>query len=1120
MKKVMVGILILIPVIILVIIIAVSNFLQMTAWIAVDDFDVLDKAGEEAESLTVVFPGESTAYKMYDYLDIKVKPDYANRYSVEWRISGEVECMDSEYEKKYNKYIEERNAHDKYVSDVGAITEQIRVIYSEIDVLKEALDKRIEEINEGDEFTFEYEKDEAIEEATQEFNAQKAEKQARINALNAQKDSIVEPEVGRKVDPAAMFVDDNGNEVTSNTTGKFVVNSYCRFNVIIQVEDVNKTLTVIAEGYNVESIQLARVGEGTSTVKAGEKILLEPTYQPLSSIVTKTRWHSSDPTVASVDGNGVVTAHKAGSADITLEANKFDVDEYVTSAVYTVTVEKGASKYGNNITTSKTNLTLDELGIVAPVSYEGCEINGNGITLTADVAQITTADGTVTMTRCNENDIVIENAEIYGAENGYVFAVGGLPLNLKARWKDDLKEGAPEVVWTAHSAGNIATVAQNGEVTASDSGLVEITADKDGKVAKIIINMQLKLVSMKLRTGNDYYSVGLALETVFASERYVNAQIDLISRRTNNQTPDKVISNDKEPNSTLIQIIGAPKRAQDDTDSVYEAKLLAFYDAFTYEIISGEEYAHFDATTPNKLVFDSALLEGKGKQIVKVKVRAKYPRYANASKLIEEEVDIKVIYGVEVSNMQEIRVATHDQYEYAYKEGNLVDREKVFEHTVTEDHAPEIYRVYNGDYSKYTYAISVVSDLSFEEGPVNDVNALKVFGDVYGNGHRLQAERNQLDGNQAMVWIGWSNVTVSNFNLRANRLDKDGTLSVDETMGLTGEGFQIFSVSGWELWVQGYTADKPYARPDHYYGHTRNRLFNVRYEYSIVENGHRIGQAYNADYTLDGLVMRNVIVPGLYNVSRMYMYYEENEGYITYPDYTHTVINNCVFSNCLATVGSFSQESFTVLSPKGNGWNNDYHGNDGSEMGDGRFVRKDPARNAEYFLEHFASKGINCEVEQTGFVDIYNWQDVKNAKLIEVGDNDQGLGDILISISGKLIAVNPEFARCLYFDEAENIRYFHMGFLFSGMDFSAALLNEPLYIKSSFADPRFAETIKSTDITETPGAEPLVQVAERTIHGLSVHVVSYTSDMTKNDISPYSTFEINESFIRRLHQSA
>ena len=269
MKKVMVGILILIPVIILLIVVAVSNFLQMAAWIAVDDISVLDKAGAEAESVTVIFPSDKPVYNMYDYLNIKVMPDYANRYSIEWRISGTVECMDKEYEKKYNDYLLRREAHDKYLSDLGAINEQIRIANSEIDSAKRTLDRRIEEIR-ADDTLVNSERNQMIAEETDRYETLKADREAKIAAFNAQKNSLVEPDLGVEVEPAAMFVDDSNKEVTSNTSGKFKINSYCRFNIIIQVESVNKTLSVIAEGYNVESIELANIGEDDSTPKVGE----------------------------------------------------------------------------------------------------------------------------------------------------------------------------------------------------------------------------------------------------------------------------------------------------------------------------------------------------------------------------------------------------------------------------------------------------------------------------------------------------------------------------------------------------------------------------------------------------------------------------------------------------------------------------------------------------------------------------------------------------------------------------------------------------------------------------------------------------------------------------------
>lgn len=1086
MKKVMVGILILIPVIILLIVIAVSNFLQMAAWIAVDDIAILDKSGAEAESVTVIFPSDKPVYNMYDYLDIKVMPDYANRYSIEWRISGNVECMDKEYEKKYNDYLSRREAHDKYLSDLGAINEQIRITNSEIDSAKRALDRRIEEIK-ADDSLINSEKNQLIAEETDKYETLKADREAKITALNAQKNSLVEPELGVEVEPAAMFVDDNNKEVTSNTSGKFVINSYCRFNIIIQVESVNKTLSVIAEGYNVESIELANIGEDDSTLKVGEKMMLEPNYHPMSSIVTETEWKSSDPSVASVDQNGVVTAHKIGSAQITMKANKYDVDETVTSSAYTVTVEAGASKFGSQFSTSKTQFTLEEVGISAAdiVStqadgYEIGGINNNIVTLTADVAHIETKYGTVTVNKCGANDIVIENAELYKAESGYVFAVGGLTLKLKAVWADALKEDSLDgVVWTAKSDGNIASVTATGEITATESGLVIITAEKDGNKATLILNLQIKLVSMKLRTGNDYFKVGLALETVFAAEKYQNV----------------TINNDKEPNSTLIQIIGAPKRTQDDTDDTYKAKLSVFYNAFTYEIVAGEDYAYFDANEPNRLIFKPNALEGKGKQTVKVLVRAKYPRYASAQNLIKEEVDIKVIYGVEAGDIKELRQASDDQKAYAYADGNLQSRELVFEHTVTEDHAPEKYRIYNAEYSLRTYGISVVNNIWFDKNPdgtlleIHDYNNIRVYGDLYGNGNWLLAERNQVYNVDAMLWIKWSNVTVSNFNLRANKIDKDGTLSADETKGLTGEGFEIFADS-----------------------HERNRLTNVRYEFSIIENGRRAGQAYNADYVLDGLVMRNFDSTAFYVPARMCAY-EEGGEYITYPDYCHVTMNNCVYSNCLATIGSYAFEAYTITSPDSR------NPLPGSKQGEGRFVHGDLEKNEQYFQKYFASKGITTQLRQTGFIDIYNWQNIKNASLIDLGDNaPAAISDLLGAVSSELFAANPEFAKCKFVDEAENISYLHMGFLFSGINFDAGIFDEPVHIDATFEDTRFAEHIYTKNVKKTTGG--LVGAAETLVSTLSIEFVGYTGDTTKNDLTPYSTFEINESFIRRLHQTA
>ena len=321
MKKVMIGILILIPVLILVIVAAVSNFLKIAAWIAVDDISVVhtEDQSQEAESITVVLNPQQLIYDVNDYVKVKVFPEYANRYAIEWRISGDVECFDKEYE--------------------------------------------------GSE-------------------------------------------------PAAMFVDENGNEVSSNTSGKFKINSDCRFTVVIQVENVSKTLDVMALGYDVDSIEIVNVGEDDNELAVGEKMLVDAKYNPVSSKVTQTRWHSDNPSVASVDQNGVITALAIGTANITVEANRYyNKDVFVTSKAYQVKVVGSASKFGLEFSTSKNNFTLTEVGIASKdvnvAKSDGCTISGDIVSLTANVAHIFTSKGTVTVRKCAEDDIVIENAYVY-----------------------------------------------------------------------------------------------------------------------------------------------------------------------------------------------------------------------------------------------------------------------------------------------------------------------------------------------------------------------------------------------------------------------------------------------------------------------------------------------------------------------------------------------------------------------------------------------------------------------------------------------------------------------------------------------------------------------------------
>lgn len=1017
MKKVMIGILILIPVLILLIVAAVSTLISKVAWIAVDNIALLDKNTHSViEQITIVLPEDSeegSLHDFYDYIEVDVRPKRANRYSVEWRLSDEVnweeDCMDAEYLNDYKYYLNHKN------------------------------DKNIKEVL-----------------------------------------------------PPAMIADNDGNEVVSNTSGKFAINTYCHFSVIVQAENATAVLSVTVGGDNIASIKINNVQENdTNTMKIGQSKRVEAIYMPMTSIVTKNSWYSDNESVATVDDNGVITAHSAGIANITVEAT--DKIKSVTSEAYTVEVEDSLSK---NIVTSKKSVALAEIGLSADdiTAYNGCTRNGNIITIQNNSARITTANGELSLTLCEENDIAISHAQFFDAESGYVFAVSDLALNLNAVWADNLKEETlDEVVWTSSDA-SVATV-NGGVVKAVSDGLVQITATKGIKSASLYLNVQSKVVLMLLRTSNDSLAVGLARETVFASEKY--AEISM--------------GNEKAPNSVLVEIVGAPLKEDAESDGEYRTRLAEFYDAYRFEVLSGKEFAVLGGDVVNRLTFVPSALDGKGIQTVSVKVSAKYPRYESTAQFTQNTVDIKVIHGVEVKNIAELRQASSDQKEYAYAEGNLVEvgeDDYLFEHINTSNGRNDRYRVYDYQSSKSAYAIAFADDIAFElneDGtPVfmGGSDGIHLFGSLYGNNKKLTSKTNQMAKDAPHLRISWSNVTVSNLNIRVNDINEEGTINSGEASGFMGQG----------VLAHNNTDDRKW------------RLKNLCVEFCVIENAFRAYQFNNVDMYLNGNIVRNIGNVAMYVATRMNTFEQSDGIWTTMPFYSHISMNNCVYSNCLATIGSFAYERVTYMpkiedrSNEDIGDNRYYEDYDNGRVsnGVGRFIRDDLEANKEYFIENFAKYGYNTIIDQTGFLDLYNWQDSSDANLIGDVGGSQVLATAIKTASGALIRNNSLFEKMRCFSEDNQKCYLHMGFISTGISFTHGILSEPSLIDVRLEDDRFGEPVNSRDIKKENKAG--VGSFEEMLKSFEIRFYSYYTE--KSDITPTSTVEINAKMIAHLHGEA
>ena len=971
MKKVMIGILILIPIVILLVVAMVSTIVSAQAHIAVENIELKYKNSQDT-IYELPLSLESVANKVVnikDYLDVAVFPEKANNYTIEWKISGDVTYTDEEYYKKYRDYL----------------------------------------------------------------------------------DSSVQTE---KVWPAAAFVDENGNETSSNTSGKMVIGSYCTFTMQVVAENVSKTLSVKVVGYDVSRVDL-RAQTGNNTLEVGSSVRLLPSYTPIDSIVNQTEWSSSNDSVATVDKNGIVTAVGQGSATITLGASVFSTGEKVYGSFDVTVTATGASvRYGNKIVTSRSSLTLTELGIdESATAIDGCEIVDGIVTVTKDVATLNVDGKVFVIEKCDAYAIEIQNKKFYEhTDDGYVLAVGEHTLKLAAIWTDMTnRTELSNVVWTSNNQ-SVATVGENGEVKGLSNGLVTITATANGKSASVTINVQNKLASVQLRTSDASLAVGLARETVFASQKFANP--------TNVKSDDSKIAN-----STRIVVEGEKVGATKE-------ELELFYSAYDFEVVKGGEYAYFDDTIRNMLVFkdEGKALEGKGRQQIVVRVSAKYPKYEGMTKFTTKEVTLNAIFGVAVSSVAELEAAAKYQRAYAEASENVLGAQKRYE--IKNDYDNKTYRVQANPYSKTTYAICFENNVAYtiaEQGEnlVGPEDRVNFYGDVYGNNHMLSTETNQLEINTKLMRISWSNVTMSNLILRANSAAQGTEIdSAEDTKDFTGILGLVGSHVNWDIY----------------------RLENVKIEYCIFENAKEGINVNNSNVDFDGCIVRNLCYCGIATQARI----NESDG-VLYPYYSHIGMNNFVFSNTLASIMVVNYEHYTTT-----GKATDY-----------RFAAT-AEENEKWFMDNFYANGINFRFRQTGFIDAYNWQPVSSASLISVGNvNGINVDDLIAKFSDMIIRGSSAFANRRIID-SNDVCWIHVAIVTAGI--TTGFTIENTYADVNIQDKRLSYF--NTNEMQIEQTSPLAKIGETLLKQASAGIWGYDN---QQNIQPSTTYMVNDAFIDRLH---
>lgn len=760
--------------------------------------------------------------------------------------------------------------------------------------------------------------------------------------------------------------DDGYTAVDTNTTGLLEITGYCTFRVSASAEGYLDTCLVEVTDSDVQSITLS----GENELFTGDKTMLSAAYNPVGSMVTEGRWESDNPSVATVDANGVVTAVGEGSTVIYMCATQNGTGEEVRSEGFTVTVKAGASLFGSTVYTAERSVDLAAAGVADAAAATGGVIEDGVLVIDdgASSATVSSPAGDVTFVVCGADDFVIANADFFAydpdSEDTYTLGIGEIPLDLDAEWLADIgaQDEAPSATWSS-SDESVATVDENGVVTAVSKGEVTITATVAGVSKEIRLFAVEKISIFRLQLDESSLAVGLARETVFASYRF---------DPTHELTEDDYDRGTEFYVDNVLEIALSLPVVPEEADDRAE-----FYDAFVFET-DRPELASFEG---NVLVFNADAISERTD--ITISVSARYPR--NPS-IAAQTLTITVIPAVEVNDVNEFFVAARSTQTFTKLFDGLSHR--------YDPNTP----AFDGDIvlgSDIAYCdtetgepLLTALDVTAEKYQYNNYEA-QICCSLYGNNHRIYASQSFMtEYNCCLVTVREEGAVVSNVTISPNNDVGDEIQAASDAQGIKGYAIQFRTVS----------YDDEYVN---------DNLTACRLEYSIIQNaGTGIG-LHGVDITVDGCIVRNMGGTGIYVPTNMEneesAHDEDGDGIEGDVKYSILRTHNLVMSNLIGTGMSFDFKNFS---------DNDYK---------------------RQYADARAEEGLISTLVQTGFLDIYNWQPLDALNLIDTTSIPEEYAP-LIPIAMNLLASelnNPNFSYIVR--EYDGTSYVHFGFVSTGL---------------------------------------------------------------------------------------
>ena len=299
-------------------------------------------------------------------------------------------------------------------------------------------------------------------------------------------------------DKTVTWSSNNEDAVTVSKDGVITAVGSGKATITAQVGD-KKATTEVEVKVPLESITL---NETEKQLNKGDNLQLAVTYNPEDTTADKTvTWTSTDDTVARVNENGNVTALKAGTAyikakvedkevsckiDVVVPLTGIDLNKDVAEILkgqtekLTVTLVPEDTTYTGKVewtSSDNTIATVDENGNVRGIKEGTVTItakaveNGNEIIDTAEI----------TVKEIPLNSIAIDIADFdLGIGRTQSLGVVCNPENTT----DDIN-----VEWTS-SDNKVATVDENGVVTAIAEGTAVITAKVGDKIASVTVTVK------------------------------------------------------------------------------------------------------------------------------------------------------------------------------------------------------------------------------------------------------------------------------------------------------------------------------------------------------------------------------------------------------------------------------------------------------------------------------------------------------------------------------------------------------------------------------------------------------------------------------------------------------